>query len=323
MPTPEGEVPLPGTDLLRRFTPENQGGTDRSQFMILSPEAQRRFLLIPREAPGRPQPFERQAAWQLAAVPFQYYPAIFNNPERFPRTVGLGQRIYMSFASPFIQAVTESNQPRDLIVRGRFTQAIPELIRERDDRRKMVKALDGIRANPAGVGERLAEWVEQATTAYAEQVQASQSGNNAALAKANSQIEGLWRSADVVSVLLIGSQSTPRLHAIDYQVALAKQEMAEAAQARLDLARELNATLAESEKTLAQQTWRDALTWWDRYLEDLPSAPGRAAIRRMRARALQCLDSTDQAILLLEDLSPPMLPLEQVAAMYLAKTLKK
>ncbi len=327
--------PYTGPELLRRFITESEGGSDRGQYLQLSPEAQKRFLL-PSHANGRPIPFPRSVAWNLAAVPFEHYPRVFQNPERFPRTVGLGLRVYERFAFPFLQASTEvqaameGSQPRDLILRGRYTQAAPGLIRERDDRVRVQKAFhEGMARDPERMQKRFDTWVEEAIGLYARQVQAKEAGNTATLAETNRAIEKLWAGADVVALLLGAAQADPRLTEITYQVALCKQEMAEAAQTRLDLLAEREGGLtdseqkrAEAEKKLARQAWQDALTWWDRYTHEHSNGPGDAAVRRLRARALTCLGNPAAAVALLRDTTPPMWPMEQIAATYLASRVR-
>ena len=75
----------------------------------------------------------------------------------------------------------------------------------------------------------------------------------------------------------------------------------------------------------------DALGWWKKYGDDHPeesaerpsSSPGRAAaVRRMQARAQAMLGDGKAAAATYEDLTGPMDPLSQVAALYQARVLR-
>jgi len=81
----------------------------------------------------------------------------------------------------------------------------------------------------------------------------------------------------------------------------------------------------------ARAAWLDALGWWKKYGDDHPeesaerpsSSPGRAAaVRRMRARAQAMLGDDKAAAATYEDLTGPMGPLAQVAALYQARMMR-
>lgn len=318
---PNGQVALTGPELQRRFLSKTEGGSDDGQFLRLTPEAMRRLLI--NEAALGPQPFPRQPAWALSAVPFEYYPRIFTDPRRFPRTVGLGQRVYLMFASPFLRATEDSDGPREKVLRGRYSDAAPSLIRERDELEKAQANLKrALEQGGQDLQKKFDGWVDDAVALYANLETAKSSGNNAAVAQVNREIAGLWNRAGAVTTVLFGSVAGPRLSEITYQIALSKHEAAEAVQRRLDLAKALNVTLSKPELDQANNAWQDALGWWERYVTELPAGPDRSAVRRLQARALACVGNPDGAASLLRDATPPMGPLDQTAALYLAKMTK-
>jgi hypothetical protein len=310
------EIALTGPDLLRRFIPAEEGGNDKRQYLTLGAEQLRRFLLIPRGIQANPQPMPRQVVWELSAVPFEFYPSFFEDPDRFPRTVGLGQRVYVLFAGPFLRDLTEAHQPRDLILRGRQSRAAPLLVAEIEELKTVSHVLSV--ANPENLGRRIEEWLDDATKAYADEVTASAAGNSDAVVAAGRRITQLWRNAEPVIMVLRGRMARPRLVELTYQLALCKHEAAEAKQHRMDLARELGLPSSEIDKGETEQAWQDALRWWSRYTKDYVGAPGQGAALRLQARALTCLGQKAEAARVLRDLPPTLLPLDRVAALYLA-----
>jgi hypothetical protein len=318
--TAQGEKNLNGPELLRRFVTgafpnlPDEGGGDRGQYLALSPETQQRFLMVP--AP--PLPFPRQGAWQLAAVPFEYFLPDFRDQNKFPRQVGLGQRVFAGFANPFVHAITDAGLPRDLILRGRYTQAAPGLIAEAEQLQTTLRAKQRL-LEKGNAEQRAQEWIDKAIKLYAEEVTATQSGNTAAVSEARKRIEEHWREAEVVGTVLNSQVAIPRLPEVTYQLGLCKHEAAEAKQTRVDLSRALGLPINELDRKEAEEAWGNALRWWEQYNEQYGQSPAQSAVRRLRARALHCLGKQAAAVEKLEDLSPPMWPLDQVAALYLAK----
>jgi hypothetical protein len=304
------EVWQEGAKLLRHFLPADEGGVDKP----------RPFLL--RDLNGFTTPddpavvqMQRRQLFTLRLVPWASYPRQFRDPGQFRFDVGLGERLHTRFAEPFLVAALAPDQPRDLLLRGRYTEAARKLVEEQDEVWPQVQRR---RANAENLDRRVAEWVQKALSAYAAQLRA---GNNPdALAAAKQQVDEVWKEAEPVLILLQGAMAGPRSADVVYQLGLCKQEQAERLQARLELlARAPGAAANKSEAARAQEAWKDALRWWNVYAEEHARGPASAAARRLRGRAQLMLGDRAAAAATWSALPDDMAMLEKVACLYLAR----
>jgi hypothetical protein len=308
---PGASVWKPGVGTLRRFLPAEQGGADAGGPFPLN------------ELPGFVAPDDQTRMqmnhvklFELTLVPWEALPPQFN-PVDFPFTVGLGQTVRENFAAPFMKPVRDPRGARELLLRGQYAQAVPKLVSEDGELREWVAR----RAAATDLDRNMQEWLKVAREAYVEQQRAKNAGNARLLGEVNKRIESLWggKSIGPVAILLFGASSGPRDAEVTYQLGLAMHEQAEQRQARLDLLAKAGVTPAESDVERCRQAWTDAKGWWDRFATDFGQGFSAPAARQNRGRAEAMLGDWSSAAATRGDLSGPMTPLEQVAALYRAR----
>lgn len=298
-----------GAGLLRRFLPPDEGGADVD--------------------------LQRYQLFTFQLAPWDTMPPLFHNLNLFPINVGLGQRVRSIFATPFLRLTSGPQGPRDRMLRGEFDNAAKDLV----DIGNRLRQHQENRAE-AGPAEELdkqaAEWAEKAGHAYADQLRAQENGSPADVAAAAKEVEAAWNRSEPVVTLLAGASAGPGLADVTYLLGLCKHEKAEQEQTRLErLLRRPGAKPDQADvkeaRADARTAWMDALGWWKKYGDDHPeesaerpsSSPGRAAAaRQMRARAQAMLGDDNAAATTYEDLTRPMEPLAQVAALYQARMLR-
>jgi hypothetical protein len=295
---PRVEVLRSSPGLLRRFLPPEEGGVDQGAMV----------------AAGNAQRATHKDLFALELVPWTAMPTLFLDPKRFPANIELGQRIRTLFARPFIISAQEPGHARDLLLRGRYSSAITELVNEQEHWREQQKQ----RANARDLDRRTSAWAEDAIRAYAAQLRA-QPG-------ADEQVKALWGERQVAPVVLLlnSAIAAARNPEITYLLGLCMQEQAEQVQARLDLqARTPGTTQHPSDVEKAREAWVDARNTWKRYGEDYPAGNERVAVRRLRGRAEAMLGDWKAAVATWKELSDDMTPLEKLASLYLAQQLEK
>ena len=145
--------------------------------------------------------------------------------------------------------------------------------------------------------------------------------NPALLPEIKHQIEEKWRNASALGLLFAEATAETRSAQLRYLQGLCKQEEAEIQQARLDLRQRGGGNAADAEEV--RETWRDALSAWELFLQDHPTDPARGAVQQLRARALSQLGRWEEAAQTWESLDTPRQPLEKVAGLYQAKQIRK
>jgi hypothetical protein len=278
----------PGTAILRRFLPKDEGGSDTTGLYV-------------------------RRAFDLA--PWQDLHPFFLGPS-FKPDQALGRDLRWRFVSPFLEQLAKPNSPRDLILRGRFTKAAPELVKDQEYWQQMRRRfLAGVERQP------MEEWREKAVHAYAEELRARGTPNEAA-AKAGIAEVWRWTVGSPMEVLLYGSAAEARGAEATYQLGLCKHELAARLQARKELAaRGGVATPADTRK--ADDAWKDAEGYWNEYIETYPRRPGQAAARRLRGEALARRGQVKEAIAAWQDTRAPMTDLEKLANAWLVKQLRE
>jgi hypothetical protein len=302
----------PGTALLRRFLPMEEGGADSGKVFRLG---SLRGFTRPEDRTEVRMTRQRYYEWTL--VPWELMPQHFN-PSDFPITVGLGQRVRELFGASFIKQVTDPQSARVLLLRGRYDKAVAGLIAEDNALRDFMAQ----RAAETQIDKRVADWLKDAREAYADQQRAQNSGRPAAQAAAAKRIEALWKAALPVYVLLFGASSGPRDVEVTYQLGLCMQEQAEKYQAGIDLRARAGIPAGSSDAERCTEKWIGAKGWWDRMASDYgPTLAGPPA-RQNRGRAEAMLGKWDLAAATWSDISGPMSPLEKLASLYRAREAK-
>jgi hypothetical protein len=291
------------TTLLRRFLPLDEGGVD-TKF--------------------------RKERYKRELLPFRNMPAPFGNQERYPPNSPLSQRLLNLFAAPFIGSALDAGRPRDLLLRGRYTSAVPALVSEREYWRNQIEQ----RANAVDLDKKENEWWEKATRAYAMQARARQPQERE---QAEELIKALWktREAATIYVLLNSGAAAARNAEVAFQLGLCSQEQAEQMQARLDVPGQgASAAAQRLETDKARQAWENALNSWKQLEDEFPAHPDLAAALRLRGRAETMLGDKKVAVITWKaladgkDLSGKALPgnqstLEKLAARSQVQQLEK
>jgi hypothetical protein len=296
---PPVELWKPGVGQLRRFLPPDEGGIDEGEAVQA----------------GDPRRLRRTDRFALDLVPWSALPMQFQDQSRFPANIGLGQRVRTLFARPFILSAQDPGHARDLLLRGRYSTVVPELVREREHWRDEQKR----RANAGDLSQRADEWVEKAIRAYAAQLRAETPPQRE---EAERRVRALWSESqgEPIYLLLNNAIAQARIPEVTYLLGLCNQEQAEQLQARVDLqASAPGATPHPADVEKARQAWQDALNTWKQYNEDYPDRGDRAAARRMRGRAESLLGDRPSAVSSWRDLSGEMTELEKLAALYQAQ----
>lgn len=278
--------------LLRRFLPVDAGGVDTTS---------------------------REQRFQLELVPWSAMPPVFQSDRLFPRKTALGMRVLSQFASPFITPTMDADQPRDLLLRGRYSSAVLKLVSERDTWRSMLAQ----QANSGDLQEQFDKWLEKAHREYAKLVQAK-SPEERQLAE--QQVERLWKDKSSLPVLihLNSSVAVARNPEVAYQLGLCSQEQAEQQQARLDLQARPGAASRRPDNEKAQDPWRNALEKWKNFEEEYPTHPDLAAVLRLRGRAESMLGDHKSAIASWQRAAErAKSDLEKLATLYLAQQCQK
>jgi hypothetical protein len=303
----------PGIGLLRRFLPPAEGGVDAGEKVLLS------------DLPGFTTRGDRSAImmtrlarFEWALVPWELMPQQFN-PRDFPVNVGLGQRVREYFASLFTSPIRDPRSSRELLLHGRYNQAVPKLVNEDNELREALAR----RLQRPGLDQEIAEWLKAARDVYADKQRAQKAGDSVAAASADKRIAALWKAADPVYILLVGGASLPRDGEVTYQLGLCKHEQAEQYQARLDLLARAGVAPAAADVERCKQTWADAKDWWDRTAAEFGRGSAAPPARQNRGRAEAMLGDWSAAAATWGDVSGYMGPADKLAALYRAREAQK
>jgi hypothetical protein len=280
----DGDSPIV---VLRRFLPPDQGGTDVSR---------------------------RVDRFDYALAYWPSFPVIVDRVS--PRDRQPGQRLRALFQLRFASMILPAGSPRDQMLRGYFDEAAESLIKARDE-------LSGYRVifqSDAGIGPDFVKWHQDAVKAYAEYYHAQNTRPpDPAMMKAGlHDIEETWRRGDqTVTALLVGSAAEPLGRVNSRLLAMCTHEAAERSQRHSGHHPNMAGGLAQSR---TRDAWKVAADWWQTCILAYPAGIRTAGI--WRARALEALGETDQAIALLEDLSFTRDRTEQLGRLYRARLLK-
>lgn len=277
-----------GVLLLRRFLPKEDGGSDV----------------------GKPP---RDKIFLFRAVPWEAFPVELRSERA---DLGPGLTLRETFGGHFVRPLVEANTPRDLILRGRFARAVPELVREQEQwqlaRRRRQEAVD--------LKPKIEEWRRQAIGAYAD-LRGATGTPNESEAKARYAQVWKWRLGDPIEVLMNGAIAGPRGAEVMFQLALCRHEQAMRSQLRVDLARGADLPVG-SDLDTATRTWTDAVGYWKEYLDNNARHPGVVAARRMRGEAQARSGHQAEAVKTWSEAKEPMTQLETLANRWRAKQVR-
>jgi hypothetical protein len=297
---------MPG--LLRRFLPPEEGGVDQ-----------------PPVSKGGRGDLSRLMAFRARLAPLDYVPNVFRDQDKFPLNVGLGAWVWGTYIGGWQRLYVEPKSPRDLILRGKFDQAAAALT---NADAAWTGAKEQLEKSP-NLEPQVNAWVDKALPLFANQIRAKDK-SAAEQAAADRDVQQVMSERTPVLILLEGAAATPMIPDVRYQMALCNQETAERLQ--LQIARADREEIRTKLKADAAAAWQNTLLWWRYFDEARPeedpkkpaTSPGRAAAaRQLRGRALAASGQADSAAATFEDLTGPMSPLEQVAALYRARQVRK
>ena len=262
--------------LLRSFLPPEEGGADATR--------------------------ERQRKYELSLTSLSALP---RRVEALSEKTELGARMRDQFEQPFIDFMQRAGEPRDLLLRGRYDEAVQRLIQKRDE----IDQLRGALRQQPELEVVFNEWCARAELAQQELLVAQQRAEKQrtaetglALEKAKDQMNQSWLAWVKQPAsgpdwqrhprrFLLGTSQAPIAVEAAYLLALAKLEQAEQVQA---------AETGKQASAAVDRAWQAALEWWQKYLDDDPPTATRVAAQLGRARALEGLGRRDAAIAGLE-----------------------
>ena len=256
VPNAEVIVWKPGVRLLRRFLPQDVGGTP-----------------VDKSSRGIP----RLRSFEDSLVPWASMP---RQLMQLPQNHDIGRRVFLNFARPFQDGVLKPGGARDLMLRGRYTPAVEELLTEQGNLRSYQQA----RAGYPELAAKVADWYNNtAVPAYAQFQRAKSAGDPAAVAEAQSEIDTVWKQrAEPVFVLMQAAVADKRLERVTFLIALCLHEKAFQLQTRLE---QSGGDSRPSEREKARDAWGEARSWWERYMGEFPDGADTAAARRLRGEA--------------------------------------
>jgi len=189
--------------------------------------------------------------------------------------LGLAERSGKTIGSTYLGVVLET-QPREKLQRGQYLDAARLLVRQRDEFRAF-----GEQARDPARRAVVAKWLTDLNGLYQKLRVANLDSGSDAARQLEVDIEKEWKEK-VVAALVYEAVADPIFNEATYLLALTKHEQAERAQA--------------SGAADAKAKWREANSWWQRYLplaaaQD-KSFPGRAA--HAQALATAARDATFQ-----------------------------
>lgn len=230
-----------------------------------------------------------------------------------------GQRLQSNFGQPFLTLWMEPRKPRDLMLRGQFTEASLDLVGLQDE---LDRSETQAQSLPDNWREQMEAWRQKINAAHAALLRAQRSDPGPAVDTARAQVNAVWQEGRGFLQPLILSRSVPmRSQQASYLLALSKLEQAEQLQTRLDRLKQTTAKdrKSEADRKAAVEAWRSAAQCWEAFADKHSDARHAPSARRLHARARMMLGEPERAALLLRDLSgEQMTSLEKTAHLYLA-----
>ncbi len=209
-----------------------------------------------------------------------------------PRTGGLNlegkpfELISWAFDREFASVFLTSGSPRDMLLRGQFSNALAaldEIDRTNTNYRNRI-------AREKDLEKALKEWSDLASPIFAAVIDAERKGDAAALAQANADQDKFLKSPESDRMVMLVRRSTSLLLCAEakYLIALVVQERAERLQARLDYGSAKDDPRTKNDlKTEAARAWDNAADNWKVFLNNYPKLTVYYKHRFDHARQLQ------------------------------------
>ncbi|MFM7150321.1 MAG: tetratricopeptide repeat protein, partial [Gemmataceae bacterium] len=303
----------PGSVLLRRFLPPEEGGSDMGKPF----EIRKLVGFTAEDDPSVAQAMTRERLYQLSYVPWEAYPPVFRDPVNFRPDIGLGQQLRGIFAAPFVKAMKETGGPRDQMLRGRFNRAIPEMVRELDMyvamRRRLQEATD--------VRAELSEWIQRAISANADQIRSKGTPNEKVAAQRLASLFK-WKPGEPIELVIGGAIAGPRSAQLTYDLEMCRHDQASRLQERVDLGDRAGLDLRD-EKANARQAWLDAEGYWKEFLDSFSNRPGAPSARFWLGQALEKLGNLSSAQENYRNANGLSSDMEKLGRLWLASRLNK
>lgn len=184
------------------------------------------------------------------------------------------------FTQEFAPVFLASGSPRDMMLRGQFSNALAAL----EDLDRTNTSYRSRIAREANLEEALKDWLEKASPIFAAVIDAERKGDALALAKANAEQQKFLGSSASERMVMLVRRSTSLLHCAEakYLIALVVHERAERIQAQLDYGK-----ASPSLKTQAARAWDNAADNWKVFLNNHPELVQFHKYRFAHARSLE------------------------------------
>lgn len=189
---------------------------------------------------------------------------------------------------------------RQLLLRGQFQEATEAMVALAGQ----LRSLRG-RSDVAGAAEQVRPWVEKVQTAYAEFLRAQRGGELAALNDATAKLETLLKEGRPLEQYVQWLAAGQMLAKLDYLIALAKHDQAEARHRR--------------DPADAVRAWQTVVAAWRSFLANHPNAPQANQVRRLLGRALAQSGQRDAAVQMYREAAAKSAGPDKAAAEWLAE----
>jgi hypothetical protein len=253
----------------------------------------------------------------LKIVPREAFPPVFKS---IPPQLDIGARLQMAFTRPFEDLSINPGAPTELLVHGRYIEAIQKLVDTMEDARKVAEEAE----KHPDLKDHVEQWTKDVQTTYAEMIRAErdvvQASGDAAqerLQKARGRFIELTRYPQEAGFFMRMSVQEVLTRKAAYMLAQCKHEQAEQAQANLD--RSPNALPPDAEAV--RDAWQAAADAWQSYIDQCPPGAAEPEATLGRARALYQAGQKEAAANLLAH-PPKLTSWNETAWLYRARHLK-
>jgi hypothetical protein len=268
----------------------------------LVPSRLLRSFLLPQEG-GADETRWRHRRFELTLTPWAALPPPIRDVSE---TSQAGIRLRNTFEQPFLDFFTKAGEPRDLILRGRLTEAVTRLVERRED----LQRYQDLMREEGGLDRDLAAWCAEAKKLHDELDRVKTVRQPKALPELEARVSEHGKTWPRARQAVLAAAAAALAGEIAYMQALVKHEQAELAQAR------------HPDDQTAREAWQAAAERWQSWLEIAPPSPVQAGAVQCRARALAALGQHDAAIALLESAAPRQRGWTQKAFHYTVQQLK-
>lgn len=273
--------------------------------------------ILPTEEGG----IDKELRWRRLSqllIPISQFPAELR--EKGQISLILLQR----FSTPFLDFHQTADQPRDLLLRGRFNEASSQLTNMRQDIIKNRQRFAEERDLPGEVKKTLRTLIDAQAELQRLEQQVKNNPGDTGLQEAREQMNKIWtQGLGTLDIYLQGSAAGPRGVEVNYALALCKHEQAERLQLRLDEIQRVGKKPPPDDVKEVQRAWQDAAEWWTTFAQEYGDSPAAAAARLPAAHARRMLGERDVAVELLKDTAGKLTDVEKAGRLFRARQLEK